>query len=68
MKVYQCDACGITIKDPYEAKMKEFSVVLDDDFKGTFLVTCKSRVKIHLCEECYRGLHIIAEMKRSDDK
>lgn len=68
MKVYQCDACGRAIQNPYNAKMKEFSVVSDDDFKGTFLINCKSRVKIHLCEECYHGLHIIAEIKRSDNK
>jgi hypothetical protein len=64
MKVYQCDACGIIIKDPYEAKMKEFSVVCDSDMCGVFPVNLKSRMKVHLCEECYQGLHIIAEMKK----
>jgi hypothetical protein len=26
-------------------------------------VEYKRRVKIHLCDECYKGLHLIAEKK-----
>lgn len=67
MKVYQCDACKRTIKDPYQVKMKEFYVGCRFDLFGVFPEDCKRRVKIHICDSCYRGLHLIAEKQRSDN-
>lgn len=68
MKVYQCDACGKVIKDPYEEKMKEFCVVAHFDVGGVFPEFTKRKEKVHLCEECFKGLHLIAEKKRSDSQ
>ena len=35
-KAYVCDACGVTMTDPYEAKMREFYVGTDFDYFGAF--------------------------------
>lgn len=67
MKVYQCDACGKVIKDPYEENMKEFTVIAECDCSGVFPVNFKGRTKVDLCEECFHGLHLIAEKKRSNN-
>ena len=65
MKVYKCDACGKVIKDPYEEKMKEFDIVCEFDMCGVFPRRNKNHTKVDLCEECYRGLHLIA---KAEDK
>lgn len=67
MKVYQCDACKKTIIDPYKVKMKEFYMGCHFDLFGVFPEDSKRKVKIHLCDNCYRALHLIAENKRSDN-
>lgn len=56
MKVYQCNACGKIIKDPYKIKMKEFSykINFEDNISRD-----KTKVKIDLCEECFKGLHLL---------
>ena len=59
-KVYLCDACGEVVKDPWTTKMKEFYV--ETDITGMPLGWTK-RVKIHLCAECYEGLHELAKRK-----
>lgn len=56
MKVYKCDSCGITISDPYEVKMKEFYIATEYDFDTAFPLNTKTRTRIHLCEDCFRGL------------
>ena len=61
MKIYKCDACGKVIKDPYEEKMKEFDIVCEVDMCGVFPLRNKNHTKVHLCEDCYRGLHLIAK-------
>ena len=67
MKVYQCDACKKTITDPYEEKMKEFFVGCHFDYCGVFPENTKRKVKVHLCDDCFKGLHLIADKKRSDN-
>ena len=67
MKVYQCDACGKVMKNPYEENMIEFSVACTFDYIGVFPMNIKNRTRVDLCKECYHGLHLIAEMKRSAD-
>lgn len=66
MKVYQCDSCKVTVTNPYGVKMKEFLVGCHFDFGGISPEYFKRKVKIHLCEECYKGLRFIAERQRSD--
>lgn len=56
-KHYSCDCCGRQIKNPYEARMKEFYIDLDYDVVcGILPVYRKNITKIHLCENCYKGL------------
>lgn len=66
-KAYVCDACGITIKDPHEAKMKEFYVGCHSELCGVFPSFDKRRVKVHLCDDCYHALCEIAERKSGND-
>ena len=68
MRVYQCDSCNKVIQDPYIVKMKEFYVGIDREYftgLGT-LVKSKRKIKIQLCDDCYKGLHFIAEKKERD--
>lgn len=55
------------IENPYEEKMKEFYVGCEFDYCGVFPVNSKRKIKVDLCEDCYRGLHNIAESKRSEE-
>ncbi len=66
MKVYQCDSCEKVIKEPYDSKMKEFYVGCEFTLGVALPTFEKRKVKIHLCEDCYRGLHLIAEKKRKE--
>lgn len=59
-KVYKCDSCGSMIENPYTAKMKEFYLGCKFDFGKCFPEESKIKVKIHLCEKCYKGLCTIA--------
>lgn len=64
MRVYQCDSCNKVISDPYTVKMKEFYVgVMDIDCSSGIVIPIgsKRKIKIHLCDDCYKGLHLIAE-------
>jgi hypothetical protein len=67
MKVYKCDSCGRIMSNPYKERMIKFYVGCHFDFGAVFSENCKRSVKIHLCENCYHGLHLIAEKKRSDN-
>lgn len=64
MRVYQCDSCYKVIADPYTVKMKEFYLGVDTDcLSGVpFPVESKRKIKIHLCDECYKGLNLIGEL------
>ena len=59
LKVYECDACKKTIKDPYEVKMKEFYAGCSFENYGIFPSNDKRKVKIHLCDDCFKGLNKI---------
>lgn len=71
MKVYQCDCCNKVISDPYTVGMKEFYLGVDDTDYFSLIgiaipVECKRKIKIHLCDDCYKGLHVIAEKKERE--
>lgn len=72
MRVYQCDNCNKVISDPYTVKMKEFYVGIDMEFFTRIPIPVEGRrkIKIQLCDDCYKGLHLIAEKKEreSNDK
>ena len=44
--------------------MKEFYIGADTDCLSglRFPIESKRRVKIHLCDECYKGLNLIGEL------
>lgn len=61
MKVYRCDSCKRVVDAPYVVRMKEFCVDTTTDIFGNFrCFKAKKKVKIHLCERCFEGLHKIA--------
>ena len=60
-KVYKCDSCERLIENPYKAKMKEFYLGCKFDFGMCFPEESKRKVKIHLCEDCFKGLYHIAK-------
>lgn len=65
MRIYQCDSCKKAIEDPYTVKMKEFYVgVMDIDSSSGIVIPIdsKRRVKIHLCDECYKALNLVGEL------
>lgn len=68
MRVYQCDSCNKVIADPYTVKMKEFYVEIDTEYftRIKTLVKSKRKIKIQLCDDCYKGLNLIAEKKERD--
>jgi hypothetical protein len=64
MRVYQCDSCNKVIADPYTVKMKEFYVEIDTEYftRIKTLVKSKRKIKIQLCDDCYKGLNLIGEL------
>lgn len=64
MRIYQCDSCKKAIEDPYTVKMKEFHVGIDIEYFSQIgiPIDSKRRVKIHLCDECYKALNLIGEL------
>lgn len=71
MKVYQCDCCNKVISDPYTVGMKEFYLGVDDTDYFSLIgiaipVERKRKIKIDLCDDCFKGLHVIAEKKESE--
>lgn len=64
MRIYQCDSCKKAIENPYTVKMKEFYLGVDIDCPSGIAIPIESRrrVKIHLCDECYKGLNLIGEL------
>ena len=59
-KSYICDACEITIKNPYKAKMKEFYIGCSFEIGGVLPSFDTRRTKVHLCDDCYHALREIA--------
>lgn len=70
MRIYQCDSCKKVIENPYTVKMKEFYLGVDIDCLSGIAIPIESkrRVKIHLCGECYKGLHVIGELVLKEGK
>lgn len=68
MRIYQCDSCYKIIENPYIVKMKEFYVGIDTEYFTRIKTPVKSKrkIKIQLCDECYKGLHLIAKLKGSN--
>lgn len=68
MRVYQCDSCNKVISNPYTVKMKEFYLGVDIDcLSGIAIpVKIKRKIKIQICDDCYKGLHVIAERKKRE--
>lgn len=69
MRIYQCDSCNKVIADPYTVKMKEFYVGIDTEYFTRIKtpIECKRKIKIQLCDECYKGLNLIAERKEREN-
>lgn len=68
MRVYQCDCCKKIIEDPFTVKMKEFYVEIDIEYftRIQIPIESKRKIKIQLCDDCYKGLHLIAEKKERE--
>lgn len=66
MRVYQCDSCKKIIEDPFTVKMKEFYLRFDADYLSGLPFPVENRkgrkMRIHLCDECYKGLNLIGEL------
>ncbi len=54
MKTYICDFCEEPIKNPHEEEMKEFYLGCEHTEYGVFPVRCKRKIKIHMCDGCYK--------------
>lgn len=69
MRVYQCDSCYKIIKNPYIVKMKEFYIGIDTEYFTRIKtpIECKRKIKIQLCDDCYKGLNLIAEKKEHEN-
>lgn len=70
MRVYQCDSCEKVIEDPYTVKMKEFYLgMMDTDCSSGIVIPIerKRKIKIQICNDCYKGLHLIAERKEREN-
>ena len=62
MKAFVCDACGMTITNPYEVKMREFYVGCEFEQSGVFPHNIRTfKHKVHLCDDCYHALHEICK-------
>lgn len=61
MKAYVCDACGVAMTNPHEAKMREFYVGFEPFCGHMAFCNVKVKKKVHLCDECYHSLHEIAK-------
>ncbi len=70
MRVYQCDCCNKVIADPYTVKMKEFYLgMMDTDCSSGIVIPIerKGKIQIQICNDCYKGLHLIAERKEREN-
>lgn len=61
MRIYQCDSCYKIIENPYIVKMREFYVGIDIEYFTRIKtpIERKRKIKIQLCDNCYKGLHLI---------
>lgn len=59
-----CDACGATMADPYQAKMREFYVGMTYDMGFVVPINIKtSKTTIDLCDDCFHALNLLAKEK-----
>jgi len=63
MKAYVCDICGTAITEPYLARMKEFCFTVSNSDIYQVPEPTKTKVKIHLCNDCFEGFKSIAKEK-----
>lgn len=65
MRIYQCDSCYKIIENPYIVKMKEFYVGIDTEYFTRIKtpIERKRKIKIQLCDGCYKGLHLMAKKR-----
>lgn len=68
MRIYQCDSCNKVISDPYTVGMKEFYLGVDCLSGIAIPIESKRKVKIHLCDECFKGLNLIGELVPEKEK
>lgn len=49
--------------------MKEFCVEMDIDCRSGIAIPIESKrkIEIHLCDDCYKGLHLIAEKREREN-
>lgn len=69
MRIYQCDSCYKIIENPYIVKMEEFYVGIDIEYFSRIKtpIERKRKIKIQLCNDCYKGLHLIAEKREHEN-
>ena len=56
--------------NPHSVKMKEFYVgMMDTDCSSGIVIPIerKRKIKIQLCDDCYKGLHLIAKKKEHEE-
>lgn len=63
MRTFVCDACDKVIDEPYEMKMKEFYVGCSFEYFGVLPNPSKRKIVVHLCDDCFHGLSLIAQKK-----
>ena len=68
MKVYQCDSCKQVTDEPRTLDMKEFVWKCSYTEHGVMPEKGKQKIKIHLCERCFKGLSKIAEEQLQEDR
>lgn len=62
-KAYMCDSCRAIIEHPYSVGMKEFGMGLEIDYCGVFPMPAVRRVRVHLCDDCYKSLKSLVKEK-----
>ena len=60
-KEYVCDSCREIMKNPHDVKMKEFYIGYTLEMDGALPYCTNQKVKIHLCDDCFRSLKEIAK-------
>ncbi len=63
MKAYICDICGLPIKEPYSARMREFCFTVSNCDIYQVPEKTKRKEKIQLCNNCFEGFKAIAKEK-----
>lgn len=67
-EAYICDACGAAIQYPHSQKMKEFCLKGSYDMGTVFKKGVKEEKKVHLCDNCYHALRLIAEGAKTPEQ